>query len=104
MPDLMKVTVGKLLQSIAGKFPDRDAMVYPDRGLRLSYKAFDERCNDVGKSLMGLGVEKGDHVAIWATNVPEWLYCQFGTGKIGAVLITINTNYRTLELEYLLRQ
>jgi fatty-acyl-CoA synthase len=104
MPELIKITVGQLLQSIAQKNPDRDAVVYPDRGLRLSYKEFDKACTDVAKGLMGLGIQKGEHVAIWASNIPEWLNCQFATGKIGAVLITINTNYRTLELEYLLRQ
>ena len=103
MPELIKLTVGDLLQSIAQKNPDRDAVVYPDRGLRLSYKEFDEACTDVAKGLMGLGIQKNEHVAIWASNMPEWLNCQFATGKIGAVLVTINTNYRTLELEYLLR-
>jgi fatty-acyl-CoA synthase len=104
MPELIKITVGELLQSIAKKNPDRDAVVYPDRGLRLSYKEFDKACTDVAKGLMGMGIQKGEHVAIWASNMPEWVNCQFATGKIGAVLITINTNYRTLELEYLLRQ
>ena len=104
MPELIKLTVGELLQSIAQKNPDRDAVVYPDRGLRLSYKEFDEACTDVAKGLMGLGIQKNEHVAIWASNMPEWVNCQFATGKIGAVLVTINTNYRTLELEYLLRQ
>jgi len=104
MPELKKITVGRLLQTIAGKYPDNDAVVYPDRGLRLSYKEFDKACSDVARGLMCLGIEKGEPVAIWASNRPEWLCCQFATGKIGAVLVTINTNYRTLELEYLLRQ
>ncbi|HMH22521.1 MAG TPA: AMP-binding protein [Puia sp.] len=104
MPELKKITIGRLLQSIAGQYPESDAVVYPDRGLRLSYKKFDESCNEVARGLMSLGIEKGEPVAVWSTNRPEWLCCQFATGKIGAVLVTINTNYRTLELEYLLRQ
>lgn len=104
MPELKKITIGRLLQTIAGKYPDNDAVVYPDRGLRLSYKEFDEACTDVARGLMSLGIEKGASVAVWASNRPEWLCCQFATARIGAVLVTINTNYRTLELEYLLRQ
>lgn len=104
MTELIKITVGKLLEAAADKQPERDAVVYPDRGLRLSYKQFDDECRDLAKGLMSLGIEKGEHIAIWATNRPEWLTSQFGTGKIGAVLVTVNTNYRTFELEYLLRQ
>ena len=51
-----------------------------------------------------MGITKGDHVAIWATNYPEWLITMFATAKIGAVLVTVNTNYKVFELEYLLRQ
>ena len=53
---------------------------------------------------MALGIEKGEHIAIWANNVPEWVYCQFGTSKMGAVLVTVNTNYRAFEFEYLMKQ
>jgi fatty-acyl-CoA synthase len=53
---------------------------------------------------MKLGIEKGEQLAAWSTNTPEWLITQFATGKMGAVLVTVNTNYRTAELEYLLEQ
>ena len=53
---------------------------------------------------MKLGVKKGDHLAIWATNVPEWVVLQFATAKIGAVLVTVNTSYKSAELEYILKQ
>lgn len=104
MSGLINITTGRLLETVAEKQPEKDALVYPDRGLRLSYKAFNAVCRNVAKGLMSLGVEKGDHVAIWATNRPEWVISQFATGKIGAVLVTVNINYRTTELEYLLRQ
>ncbi|MEX2235298.1 MAG: AMP-binding protein [Cyclobacteriaceae bacterium] len=104
MSGLINITTGKLLEAIAEKQPEKDALVYPDRGLRLSYSAFNEECRHVAKGLMSLGVEKGDHVAIWATNKPEWVTTQFATGKIGAVLVTVNINYRTTELKYLLHQ
>ena len=53
---------------------------------------------------MSLGISTGDHVAVWATNVPEWVLLQFATARIGAVLVTINPAYRPFELSYVLRQ
>ncbi|GMX61119.1 AMP-binding protein [Paenibacillus elgii] len=104
MSGLLNITMGKLLEDVAGVRPHHDAVVYPDRGLRYTYKQFDDLCRRVAKGFMKAGIEKGDHVSIWATNYPEWVTTQFATGKMGAVLVTVNTNYRTAELEYLLRQ
>lgn len=104
MKDLMKVTIGDLLDQIAEKYPDHDAVLYTDRPFRKTYMEFRNLCNLVAKGLMAMGIKKGDHVAIWATNYPEWLLAQFSTAKIGATLVTINTNYKVFELEYLLRQ
>ncbi|RDE23548.1 AMP-binding protein [Parageobacillus thermoglucosidasius] len=101
---MLTVTVGKLLEEKAKLHPEHEAVVYADRGLRMTYKQFDDYCRLVARGFIGLGIEKGEHVAIWATNVPEWLACQFATGKMGAVLVTVNTNYRAAELEYLLKQ
>ncbi|MGG1558516.1 AMP-binding protein [Geobacillus thermoleovorans] len=101
---MLTVTVGKLLEERARQYADHEAVVYADRGLRLTYRQFNDYCRLVARGLMRLGIEKGEHVAIWATNVPEWIACQFATGKMGAVLVTVNTNYRAAELEYLLRQ
>jgi fatty-acyl-CoA synthase len=78
--------------------------VYPDRQLRLSYREFDALCDRVAKGLLAMGIRKGDHVAIWATNVPEWVILQFASAKMGAILVTVNTNYKAVELEYLLKQ
>ncbi len=100
----MDITVGRLLEEVAEKQPTHEAVVYPDRGLRYTYQQFDELCRQVAKGLMKLGIERGQNVAIWSTNMPEWLTSQFATGKMGAVLVTVNTNYRTAELEYLLKQ
>jgi len=104
MAQQLESTVGGLLDHIAGRFPDNDALVYWERGLRYTYKEFNEVCNRVAKGLLRLGVKKGDHVSIWAYNVPEWVILQFATAKIGAVLVTINTSYKTAELEYILSQ
>lgn len=104
MSELLHFTVGKLLEEKAQLHPDHEAVVYADRGLRLTYKQLDEYCRRAAKGLMKLGLEKGEHIAAWSTNTPEWLITQFATGQMGAVLVTVNTNYRTAELEYLLKQ
>lgn len=104
MAEILNITVGQLLEDVAKRLPNHDAVVYPDRGLRYSYQEFDELCKQAAKGFMKLGIERGEHMAIWATNRPEWVTSQFATGKMGAVLVTVNTNYRTAELEYLLKQ
>lgn len=104
MNELLEITIGDLLDQIAEKYPDRDAVLYTDRPFRKNYSEFRDLCNTVAKGFMAMGIKKGDHVAIWATNYPEWLLAQFATAKIGAVLVTVNTNYKIFEAEYLLRQ
>lgn len=104
MAELQYTTIGDLLDSTTEKYPDKDAVVYMEKDLRYSYKQFQETCNQAAKGLMSLGIQKGEHIAIWATNVPEWVITQFASAKMGAVLVTVNTSYRTHELEYLLRQ
>ncbi|AQS59929.1 AMP-binding protein [Desulforamulus ferrireducens] len=104
MQKLDVITVGGLLDRVASEHPDNEALVYTDRELRYTYREFNEYCRQVAKGLMALGIQKGEHIAIWATNVPEWVTLQFATGKMGAVLVTVNTNYKTFELEYLLKQ
>lgn len=96
--------MGNLLRETAAKFPGNDALVYPETGLRLNYEQLLGRCTDVAKGFMALGVGNGDHVSVWTTNLPEWVYLQFGLGMIGAVLVTVNTNYKSNELEYILNQ
>lgn len=104
MAELLHLTIGKLLEKTAVNTPDHEAVVYPDRGLRYTYRQFDQLCRKVAKGLMALGIDKGEHVAIWASNTPEWLTAQFASAKTGAVLVTVNTNYQLSELEYVLKQ
>ncbi|MEG6614860.1 AMP-binding protein [Peptococcaceae bacterium 1198_IL3148] len=104
MQNIDKITMGQLLENIARQYPDNDALVYVDRDLRYSYQQFNQLCRKVARGLMALGLEKGDHIAVWTTNVPEWLLLQFAIGKMGAVLVTVNTNYKAFELEYLMKQ
>ena len=104
MSNQLEYTVGGLLDHIAATYPDNDALVYVEQGLRYSYRQFNEVCRTVAKGLLRLGIKKGDHLSIWAYNVPEWVILQFATAKIGAILVTINTSYKSAELEYILTQ
>ena len=101
---LQELTLGQILDRTVERFPDNPAIVYVDRDFRLTYKEFSRVVDETAKGLMALGVKKGEKVAVWATNIPFWVTLQFATAKIGAVLLTVNTNYKTAELEYLLTQ
>ena len=102
--DVEGLTVGGLLDLVAERRPDDDALVYPDRDLRHSYREFKEVVEKCARALMALGLRKGDHVAVWGQNVPEWVILQFATGKMGAVLVTVNPAYKAQELSYVLDQ
>ncbi|MFL1994753.1 AMP-binding protein [Lysinibacillus irui] len=104
MAELVYQTIGQLLDEQSKKYPQNEALVYADRDLRMTYEQLNYQARLVARGLMGLGIEKGDHIAVWTTNVPEWVQLQFGTGKMGAPIVTVNTNYRASELEYLLKQ
>ena len=99
-PPLFDLTLGALLHQTATKFPDQDAVVYVDRDYRLTWRQFDELTDDLAKGLMALGIEKGEKVAVWATNVPFWVALMFATAKMGAVLLTVNTAYKRNEQKY----
>ncbi|MDD6356898.1 MAG: AMP-binding protein [Bacteroidales bacterium] len=94
-------TLGEWLEYWAEKTPDHEYIVYSDRDLRFTWKQFNERVDDMAKGLLAIGVEKGSHVGLWATNVPDWLTFLYACAKIGAVCVTVNTNYKQNELEYL---
>jgi fatty-acyl-CoA synthase len=101
---MIEKTLGQVLDETAERYPDNDALVYVDRGLRLTYRQFRERVDELARGLMAQGIGRGEHLAVWTHNVPEWVVLQFATAKVGAVLVTVNTYYRSHELEYLLRQ
>ncbi len=104
MGEFMTHTVGQQLERVAAAFPDKEAIKYTDRPYRRTWKEFNDECDRVAKGFLAHGVKKGDKIAIWATNIPEWLLTLFAACKIGAVLVTVNTAYKIFELEYLLKQ
>ncbi|MBI3654655.1 MAG: AMP-binding protein [Acidobacteria bacterium] len=98
------VTIGELLTLLARDYPQHEALVYPDRNLRYNFLELEQRAKQIARGLLDLGIERGDRVALWATNVPEWIVLQFALAKIGAILVTVNTSLRATELAYLLKQ
>ncbi|MBS1811755.1 MAG: AMP-binding protein [Acidobacteria bacterium] len=106
--NLIELTLGDLLDQRAAEMPEKEALVYnyPEFGLnlRLNFREYRDTVNRLAKGLMALGVQKGENVAVWATNVPEWVFLELALAKIGAVIVTVNTNYRQHEIEYVLKQ
>ncbi len=104
IPPVDGLTIGAALRRAAERRPDREALVFPQAGFRATYAELDARVDDVARSLLALGIGRGDHVAVWATNWPEWTLLFMATCRLGAVLVTVNPAYRTHELVYALRQ
>jgi len=104
MSGFVNKTIGDAIKETAGRFPDHPALISPEFQIRLNYAELYQQCRKTARGLMALGVKRGDHVSVWTTNVPEWVYLQFALGMVGGVLVTINTNYQSHELEYILKQ
>ncbi len=97
-------TFSQVLDEMVERYPDQYAFKYTTLDYTRTYSEFRDDVNRVASALISLGVQPGHHVAIWATNVPEWFLTFWATVKIGAVLVTVNTAYKIHETEYLLRQ
>jgi len=104
MSGFVHKTMGAVIGDTQSRFPDHPALICPQFNVRLTYRELYNQCRQTAKGLMAMGVKRGDHVSVWTTNVPEWVYLQFALGMVGAVLVTVNTNYQSHELEYILRQ
>ncbi len=102
--EIGKTTIGNIVDMLADNLGDNSALEYLSLDIKYNFKEFRDICDQVAKGLMALGIERGEKVAIWANNIPEWVYTQYGSARMGAVLVTVNTSYRSAELEYLLEQ
>ena len=102
--EYIEKTLGQVLREKTQAHPDHDFLVYADRDLRFSYAEFDRRVDALAKGFLALGLKKGDHVGIWATNVPDWNTVLFACARLGIVFVTVNTGYKLHELEYVLKQ
>ena len=101
---LLGETIGDNLRRTVERFGDRAALVSRHQGVRLSYAELDAEVDRVALALLAAGIGKGDRVGIWAPNCAEWVFVQYATARIGAILVNVNPAYRTHELEFALRQ
>ena len=97
-------TIGDVLRTTAQRYPEAPALVFMSEGLQWNYRQLAAEVERCARGLVQLGIQPGQHVAVWATNVSQWIVLQFATARLGAVLVTINPAYRPFELEYVLRQ
>ena len=109
--DLLEMTIGDLLDRRADELPTQEAIVYscyPEFGdaltIRWTYQDYRDRANTMAKGLLALGLAKGDHIAVWAANLPQWLLLEMAAAKAGLVLVTINPLLQAAEVEYILKQ
>src|SRR5688572_19875356 len=103
LPPFRDVTVGDLLAHLARAMPARPALAY-EHGPRYTFAELEAEARLVARGLIAHGVEPGERVVLWATNVPEWVVLQFALAKVGAILVTANTALRAKDIDYLLRQ
>jgi fatty-acyl-CoA synthase len=101
---LLGETIGENLRRTVARFPDREALVVRSQGFRATYRELWDHAGQVARGLLALGVSKGDRVGIWSPNRWEWVALQYGSARVGAILVNINPAYKTAELEYVLRQ
>lgn len=98
------LTIGVVLRRTASCVPAHDALVFPESGLRMNYEQFYAEVRRTAKALLALGIKPGEHVGIWATNLPQWVLLQYAAASAGIVLVTINPAYRPFELSYTIAQ
>jgi len=101
---LLGATIPEHFASIVAQFPDRDAVVSLPQEVRLTYQQFSNRTDELARSLLGIGFQKGDRIGVWSTNNIEWLLLQMATARMGAILVNINPAYRPRELAYALKR
>lgn len=104
LPPLAHVTIPQMLHDTVARFGSRDAVVFCEQNIRMSYDELDRAVDDLATGLLALGLTKGDRVGIWSPNRFEWLLTQFATARIGLILVNINPAYRLSELEYALNK
>ncbi|MBN8543636.1 MAG: AMP-binding protein [Alphaproteobacteria bacterium] len=103
-PWLDGLTIGQALSRTAARFAERDAIIFAQQGLRLNYREYDAKVTEVAKGLLAMGIKPGEHIGVWATNIPQWVLLQYGAARAGIVLVTINPAYRPFELSYTIAQ
>jgi len=101
---IVRKTIGQMLNEIAGKVPNREALIHTDVNIRYNYSLLLWEVDRAAKGLMQIGIEAGDRVALWAPNIPEWIVAQFALAKIGAIAVPVDPGAGLKDLQYLIEQ
>lgn len=101
---LLGETIGENLRNTVAKYPQQEALVCVDQNYRATYTEFYSQTEQIAKSLIAIGLQKGDRVGIWAPNRAEWTLLQYATARVGMILVNLNPAYRENELEFVLNQ
>ena len=101
---LVEKTFSQVLDKMVEEFPDQLAFKYTTLDYTRTYAEFRDDVDECCRAFLDLGIKPGSHVAVWATNIPQWYIAFWAATKIGAVLVTVNTAYKIHEAEYLLKQ
>jgi fatty-acyl-CoA synthase len=101
---LIGQTIGHNLRETARRFPDREALIVPFQGVRLTYSEFDSWVDRLALGFLATGIAKGDRIGIWSPNCAEWVLVQYAAARVGSILVNLNPAYRPREIEYALRQ
>ena len=104
MNALLSITLGEMLERNARQYPNHLAVKYFEVNYEHTYYDFNNDVDKIARGLLGMGLRKGDHIAIWALNYPEWIVLFYACAKIGVVLVTVNTGNKAKELQYVLEQ
>ncbi|XP_051980981.1 medium-chain acyl-CoA ligase ACSF2, mitochondrial-like [Xyrauchen texanus] len=101
---LLSKTVDQCLQASVERYPDREALVFVQDGIRKTFAQFYQEVEQAAAGLLAVGLKKGDRLGIWGPNIYEWVLMQFATAKAGIILVSVNPAYQLQEVEFALRK
>lgn len=102
--ELINDTIGAYANKIFNKFADKEALLYVEDGRRFTFKELNDGVDMIAKSLISIGIKKGDHIALLACNSPEWAIVFLATLKIGAVCVCLSNSSTEEEIDYMLKE
>jgi fatty-acyl-CoA synthase len=101
---IVQKTIGQAISDIARKFPNNHALIHPEVGVRSNYSLLLWEIERIAKGLIRMGIEKGDKVALWAPNIPEWIVAQLALTKAGAIFVPVDPSAAPSDLRFILEQ
>jgi fatty-acyl-CoA synthase len=101
---LREETVFEALSQMAARLPANEAVVVRHQNARLSYRELKDRVDQTARGLVGLGLEPGDRLGVWASSCVEWVLLFLACARTGIVQVNVNPAYRSQDLGFVLRK